>query len=330
MDETQGVTNDPAARPDRDAVELPPLEGRSADVAATIPPAPVEAETGSLAEVESLQGALYTVDAGGEADVLRRSLDLADRPESMTPTNTEQVREAEMLRREVAAPVPASRTSSEGAADPTDQYEIHEAAVNGNAIARAIEAAGAEDRVLERQLSEDTARVAADGNELALDGHGRAQAEAERAAAAHAVMGDAVSAAGVASGRQHAAQLEENGSAEAVRERSAAARKRDVTHVSDARTRVEETRARRSVDDRSGTQARDEKVVRDRTSMLPEDRTTQMSGSAAAAHFGAGRPPAQVDDRGDDDGDGDHVDRISPVVGVDAPILRATRGDTGS
>lgn len=321
MDELHGVTSEPAARRELGTSDLPPVEVDRAAAA----PVPLETDSGSLAEVEALQGALFAGDPDAEVDGLRRSLEVEDRPETMTPTNYEQAREAEILRSEVTSSPPGA---PDGVVDPTERYEIHDAAVSGDAIARAIDEAGADERALDQELSDEAARVELDRDERAFDRYGRAQADAEGAAAARAMMSDAADAASVVSDRQRDARREGDRSAEALREREAAGRRSEDARHAEVRASSDKTRARRQDDERSRTELLDDEVVRDRTSMLAEDRTTQMSGSAAAAHFGSGRPPARIEDRGTDRDERDErADRIAEVFDVDGPRLRTSRED---
>lgn len=127
--------NDDDARP----VATPPVA----------PPAPVEplpsvdtvpeidsstADAGTLGETESLLGAVMTGDPDAEAVSLRRALELDDRPPTATPSVDEQVEQSAQLRRTVTGASTGATT-----ADPTEQYEVHDAALGGDPIAQAID-----------------------------------------------------------------------------------------------------------------------------------------------------------------------------------------------
>ncbi|MCW2924943.1 MAG: hypothetical protein JWM98_2347, partial [Thermoleophilia bacterium] len=127
-----------------------PAPAPAPDDAAADSAAPV-VEGGTLAEVESLRGVLITSSGDAEVEALRRSLELDDQPEAAAPTNDEQAEYADILRQEVTAPPPnADRAGDDRDGevpgdpdgpplDPTEAFEVHDAAVAGDAIAQAIE-----------------------------------------------------------------------------------------------------------------------------------------------------------------------------------------------
>ena len=103
----------------------------------------IEAGSGALAETESLMGAVMAASPDGEAEALRRTLELDERPPTAVPTLDEQADQADALRRTVAGePLPGAAQQ----VDPTEQFEAHDSALSGDPLAQAIDANAAAQR----------------------------------------------------------------------------------------------------------------------------------------------------------------------------------------
>lgn len=103
---------------------------------------------GSLPETESLLGAVMAGDPDGEALSLRRALELDDRPQTATPTRDEQLEQSAALRRAVTA---EATTGPAAATDPTEQFEVHDAARGGDPLAQAIDETAVAQRAAQAQ-----------------------------------------------------------------------------------------------------------------------------------------------------------------------------------
>ena len=221
---------DPIPEIDGDAIEPPVVRPAVAPTPVdAVPDAPdvvadIEPGSGALAETESLLGAVMTGNPDGEADALRRTLELDDRPATATPTPTEQADQDAALRR--AAPATGAVA---GASDPTEQFEAHDSALSGDPLAQAI-----------------------DANEVA-----------RRAAQEQAVRAD----------------------------------------------------------------QRDDAAVRQEQVPGATDRATQDSGAAAATQFGAGRPPARVDDPAAGESEEARIERVERLA--EAQRVRPARSHEG-
>ncbi|MCW2950645.1 MAG: hypothetical protein JWN41_1658 [Thermoleophilia bacterium] len=308
-------------------------------------------DAGDLAEAETLLGAVMVARNTNEADAMRDALDLDQVPATAVPSHDEQAKLDEVLRESVVAapatptPTPAhadavlaDSSADDRPADVTEAFEVHDAALSGDRIAQAIEAAAADRATREYHDSEQASRAdafderdrdVASGVHAADERRSLDEASAEGASAARAGVLDTTAAGSAVAARASEQQTRQQGSDEAARVRA----RDDDQAASEARaadTRGQAAeRVRREADQADNLDRANDDLARERSLADARDHATQLAGSAATTQHGGGRPPARITSRSSSIGDDERVvERTHDVAPVTAEV--APGGDSSN